>query len=97
MELTPGAAPARVAGDCVDERRSSTRSRAAGGARISGPGALSGGWRRMSHLAWTLAYLEFRLKFFGSVLGYLWQLGRPLMLFGVYYVLFTQFVTSARA
>jgi ABC-2 type transport system permease protein len=64
----------------------------AGGTRISGPGALSGGWRRMANLAWTLSLLEFRLKFFGSVLGYLWQLGRPLMMFGVYYVVFTQFV-----
>ena len=44
------------------------------------------------HLTWTLGYLEFRLKFFGSVLGYLWQIGRPLLLFGVYYVVFTQFV-----
>jgi ABC-2 type transport system permease protein len=64
----------------------------AGGVRITGPGALSGGWRRMIHLAWTLSVVEFRMKFFGSVLGYLWQLGRPLMLFGVYYVVFTQFV-----
>jgi ABC-2 type transport system permease protein len=68
---------------------------AAGGERISGPGALSGGSRRILHLAWTLAYLEFRLKFFGSVLGYVWQLARPLMLFGVYYVVFTQFVDIA--
>jgi ABC-2 type transport system permease protein len=66
--------------------------RAAGGTKISGPGALSGGIDRIGHLAWTLALLEFRLKFFGSVLGYLWQLGRPLMMFGVYYVVFTQFV-----
>ena len=35
---------------------------------------------------------DFKLKFFGSVLGYLWQLMRPLMLFGVLYVVFTQFV-----
>jgi ABC-2 type transport system permease protein len=35
---------------------------------------------------------EFKLRFFGSVLGYLWQLMRPLMLFGVLYVVFTQFV-----
>jgi ABC-2 type transport system permease protein len=65
---------------------------AAGGQRIAGPGALSGGWRRMVHLAWTLSMLEFRLKFFGSVLGYFWQLMRPLLTFGVYYVVFTQFV-----
>jgi ABC-2 type transport system permease protein len=62
------------------------------GSRVTGPSALSGGWRRMAHLAWTLAFLEFRLKFFGSVLGYFWQLMRPLLLFGVYYVVFTQFV-----
>jgi ABC-2 type transport system permease protein len=67
--------------------------RAAGGTRMRGPSALTGDPRRTIHLTWTLAYLEFRLKFFGSVLGYLWQIGRPLMLFGVYYVVFTQFVS----
>ena len=66
--------------------------RAAGGTRMRGPSALTGDLRRTLNLTWTLAYLEFRLKFFGSVLGYLWQLGRPLMLFGVYFVVFTQFV-----
>ena len=66
--------------------------RAAGGTRIAGPRAVDGDWRRIVALAWTLAYSEFRLKFFGSVLGYFWQLGRPLMLFGVYYLVFTQFV-----
>jgi ABC-2 type transport system permease protein len=69
--------------------------RAAGGTRMRGPSALTGDLRRTVHLTWTLAYLEFRLKFFGSVLGYLWQIGRPLMLFGVYYVVFTQFVSLA--
>jgi ABC-2 type transport system permease protein len=59
---------------------------------IRGPSALGGDFSRFVTLTWTLAILEFRLKFFGSVLGYLWQVGRPLMLFGVYYVVFTQFV-----
>jgi ABC-2 type transport system permease protein len=36
--------------------------------------------------------LEFRLKFFGSVLGYFWQLMRPLLLFAVLYFVFTQLV-----
>jgi ABC-2 type transport system permease protein len=36
--------------------------------------------------------MEFKLRFFGSVLGYLWQLMRPLMLFGILYAVFTQFV-----
>ena len=66
--------------------------RAAGGTRMRGPSALTGDLRRTANLTWTLGYLEFRLKFFGSVLGYLWQIGRPLLLFGVYWVVFTQFV-----
>ena len=45
-----------------------------------------------SHLTVTLAVTDFKLRFFGSVLGYLWQLMRPLLLFGVLYVVFTQFV-----
>jgi ABC-2 type transport system permease protein len=59
---------------------------------IKGPSALTGDTRRFVHLTWTLALQEFKLRFFGSVLGYLWQLMRPLMLFGVLYVVFTQFV-----
>jgi len=63
------------------------------GARpIRGPSALGGDWRRFVSLTWTLAVTEFRLKFFGSVLGYFWQLMKPLMLFGVLYVVFTEFV-----
>lgn len=65
---------------------------AAVGQRITGPSAFTSDWRRTMHLAWTLAYLEFRLKFFGSALGAVWQLARPLLLFGVYYTVFTQFV-----
>ncbi len=55
---------------------------------IGGPSALSGGWSRFVHLTWTLAVHEFKLRFFGSVLGYFWQLMRPLLLFGVLYVVF---------
>ena len=66
--------------------------RAAGGKRIKGPSAFTGDARRALHLTWTLAYLEFRLRFFGSVLGYIWQLGRPLLMFGVLYVVFVEIV-----
>jgi ABC-2 type transport system permease protein len=59
---------------------------------ITGPSALTGDVRRFVHLTWTLAVQEFKLAFFGSMLGYLWSLMRPLMLFGVLYVVFTQFV-----
>ena len=62
------------------------------GATIQGPSALGGGLRRFLYLSITLAITEFKLRFFGSVLGYLWQLMRPLMLFGVLYFVFTQFV-----
>jgi len=62
------------------------------GRPIKGPSALGSDPRRLFQLAVTLAVLEFKLRFFGSVLGYLWQLMRPLMLFGVLYAVFTQFV-----
>jgi ABC-2 type transport system permease protein len=60
------------------------------GRRVSGPSALTGDVRRFAHLTWTIAVQEFKLRFFGSVLGYLWQLMRPLLLFGVLYFVFTQ-------
>ena len=56
------------------------------------PSALGGDLRRFVNLTYTLAVTEFKLRFFGSVLGYLWSLLRPLMLFGVLYVVFTQVV-----
>lgn len=61
------------------------------GAPIQGPTALGSDWRRLLHLTWTLAVTDFKLKFFGSVLGYVWQLMRPLLLFSVLYFVFTQF------
>jgi ABC-2 type transport system permease protein len=66
--------------------------KAALGAPIAGPSALGGGVRRFLHLSQTLAVTDFKLRFFGSLLGYFWQLGRPLLMFGVYFVVFTEFV-----
>jgi ABC-2 type transport system permease protein len=62
------------------------------GKPIRGPSAFSGDLRRFMALTFHLAVLEFKLRFFGSALGYLWQLVRPLLLFGVLYVVFTRFV-----
>ena len=58
------------------------------GRPIRGPRALTDDWSRFWHLTYNIARNEFKLKFFGSVLGYLWQLMRPLLLFGVLYVFF---------
>ncbi len=66
---------------------------AAMGAPIVGPTALGSDMRRFWRLAWTLAITDFKLRFFGSALGYLWQLIRPLMLFGVIYVVFSLFLS----
>lgn len=60
--------------------------------RVIGPTAFSGDMRRFLKLTWMLAYLEFKLKFFGSVLGYAWQLMKPLMMFGVLYFVFTEVI-----
>ena len=60
--------------------------------RVAGPKAISGDWRRFRHLALTLAYTDWKLRFFGSVLGYLWWLLRPLMLFGILYFVFSLIV-----
>jgi ABC-2 type transport system permease protein len=58
------------------------------GEPIRGPRALGDTWTRVWHLAYNIARSEFKLKFFGSALGYLWQVVRPLLLFGVLYVFF---------
>jgi ABC-2 type transport system permease protein len=58
------------------------------GAPIPGPTAFGSDRTRLWRLSWTLAVTDFRLRFFGSALGYLWTLMRPLMLFGVLYFVF---------
>jgi ABC-2 type transport system permease protein len=57
---------------------------------VRGPSALGGGWRRSLELLYLIAVTEFRKTYFGTVLGYLWSLARPLMLFGVLLAVFTQ-------
>ncbi|HVS28998.1 MAG TPA: hypothetical protein VHE14_05570, partial [Solirubrobacteraceae bacterium] len=66
------------------------------GEPVTGPSALAGGFGRFVALTRTIAFQEFKLRFFGSVLGYVWQLMRPLMLFGVLYIVFTKVVHAGR-
>jgi ABC-2 type transport system permease protein len=57
---------------------------------VHGPSALGGGPRRFFDLLWLMSVTEFKRVYFGTVLGYLWSLIRPLMLFGVLLFVFTQ-------
>jgi len=60
--------------------------------RAYGPSALGEGGRRFVELTMTLARAEFKLRYFGSALGYVWSLVRPLLFFGVLYLFFTQII-----
>ena len=57
---------------------------------VSGPSALGGGWRRSLELLYLIAATEFKKTYFGTALGYVWAVARPLMLFAVLLVVFTQ-------
>ena len=57
---------------------------------VRGPSALGGGWRRAWELLTLLAVADFKKAYFGTALGYLWSVARPLMLFGVLLAVFTQ-------
>jgi ABC-2 type transport system permease protein len=59
---------------------------------IRGPSAYGGGLRRLVFLTWTMGLTEYRLTYFGSALGWLWALMRPLLMFGVLYVVFSEIV-----
>ena len=64
-------------------------SAAAVGREVRGPTALGHDRRRFLNLVFALAVTDFKLRFFGSVLGYVWQLMRPLLLFAVLYAVFS--------
>jgi ABC-2 type transport system permease protein len=54
------------------------------------PAVLGTDLRRFAALTWTLATTDWKLRFYGSVLGYLWTLARPFLFFGVILFVFTQ-------
>jgi ABC-2 type transport system permease protein len=57
---------------------------------VRGPSSLGGGRRRFFSLLWLMSATEFKRTYFGTVLGYLWSLVRPLMLFAVLLFVFTK-------
>jgi ABC-2 type transport system permease protein len=60
--------------------------------RVTGPAALSGLAGRFLHLTLMLAVTDWKLRFYGSALGYVWSLLRPLLLFGMLLFVFSQIV-----
>ncbi len=59
---------------------------------VPGPTVLGGGWRRSLELLYLIAVNEFKRTYFGTVLGYLWSLARPLLLFAVLVTVFTKLI-----
>jgi ABC-2 type transport system permease protein len=59
---------------------------------VRGPSALGGGWRRSLELLYQIASNEFRRTYFGTALGYLWSICRPLLLFAVLLAVFTHVI-----
>lgn len=59
-------------------------------AEVAGPSALGGGSKRFFDLLWLISVNDFKKTYFGTVLGYLWSLLRPLALFAVLLFVFTK-------
>ncbi len=57
---------------------------------VPGPSALGGGLRRSLELLYMIAVTDFKKTYFGTALGYLWSLARPLLLFAVLVTVFTK-------
>jgi ABC-2 type transport system permease protein len=62
----------------------------AAGVEQQRPYVLGSDLRRFWNLTWTLAATDFKLRFYGSVLGYAWTLARPFLFFGVIYLVFSE-------
>src|SRR3954470_10664076 len=59
---------------------------------VPGPSARGGGRSRFFDLLYLIAVTEFKKTYFGTVLGYVWSLLRPLLLFAVLLFVFTKIV-----
>lgn len=59
---------------------------------VPGPSAFGGGWRRFVHLLWLSSVTEFKVRYVESALGYVWTLLRPLLFFGVVFLVLRQVI-----
>jgi ABC-2 type transport system permease protein len=57
---------------------------------VRGPSALGGSRKRFWELLYLISVTEFKKTYFGTVLGYVWSLLRPLLLFAVLLFVFTK-------
>ncbi|MFA9400896.1 MAG: ABC transporter permease [Acidobacteriota bacterium] len=57
---------------------------------VGGPSATGGGWKRFFDLLFLISVNDFRKTYFGTALGYVWSLIRPLLLFAVLLFVFTK-------
>ncbi|MCA1682741.1 MAG: ABC transporter permease [Actinobacteria bacterium] len=62
--------------------------------RVRGPSAAGDDAGRFWSLARTLAATDWKVRFYDSVLGYVWTLLRPLLLFGIVYFVFTYVIKA---
>jgi ABC-2 type transport system permease protein len=65
-------------------------------AETYGPSAIGGEARRFVELTLSMARTEFKLRYYGSALGYVWSLMRPLLFFGVLYLFFVKIIRISR-
>ena len=57
---------------------------------VRGPSAVGGGWRRAADLLYLIAITDFRRSYLGTALGAVWSIARPLALFAVLLLVFTE-------
>jgi ABC-2 type transport system permease protein len=60
--------------------------------RVKGPSAFADDWRRVLRLTWIISKKDYKLTYFGSILGYVWSFMQPLLFFGVLYLVFAVIV-----
>ena len=65
-------------------------------ATLRGASARPSAWRSNLNLTRELAVTTFKLKYTGSVLGYAWSLVKPLLIFGMTYLVFAVFLLRGR-
>lgn len=64
---------------------------------VSGPSAIGGGRARFLDLLLLMSTTDFKSTYYGTVLGYIWSLMRPAILFSVLLVVFTKVFHAAGA